>query len=301
MRSQANDHHPDLRAALYHLLSSGGKRIRAALTLLCGILLQADPDRLVTLAAAIELLHTATLVHDDLIDGALIRRGEPTINTRWSPAATVLTGDYLFARAAKLAAETCSIPAMLLFSETLAIIVNGEVTQLFGRRGISSRDDYERRIYSKTASLFEAATGSAAMLVTEDEAILGRLRNFGRGIGMAFQIVDDILDYTGDQVSIGKPVANDLRQGIFTLPAMYYYQSFPNDPDLERIVKANKIDESSLERLLVSIRQSGAIQSALDDAQNFVAHASQQLSSFSDCPEKQGLLELAHYIVDRQF
>ena len=117
MRSKSNGHHPDLRAALEHLLASGGKRVRPTVTLLTGRMLGADSDRLVTLAAAIELLHTATLVHDDLIDGSLLRRGIPTLNARWSPAATVLAGDYIFARAAELAAETSSVTLMKLFSE----------------------------------------------------------------------------------------------------------------------------------------------------------------------------------------
>ena len=151
MLSQAEQHHPDLGAALEHLLSSGGKRIRPAVALLTGGMLDGDPDRLVKLGAAIELLHTATLVHDDLIDGALLRRGIVTLNAQWSPAATVLTGDFIFARAAKLAAETDSVPVMRLFAETLATIVNGELTQMFTSRGLASREDYLKRIYAKTA------------------------------------------------------------------------------------------------------------------------------------------------------
>ena len=130
MRAQAGDNHPDMRAALEHILSSGGKRVRPTVVLLVGNMLDAPEEKLVTVGAAIELLHTATLVHDDLIDGSLLRRGMPTLNARWSPAATVLTGDFLFARAAELAAEADHLPLMKLFAETLAIIVNGELTQL---------------------------------------------------------------------------------------------------------------------------------------------------------------------------
>ncbi len=136
LRSQSDGAHPDLGTALEHLLSSGGKRIRPALGLLTGQMLGAPHDKLITLAAAVELLHTATLVHDDLIDGALLRRGNPTLNARWSPPATVLTGDFIFARAAKLAADTDHLPLMKLFAETLAVIVNGELTQLFSARGL---------------------------------------------------------------------------------------------------------------------------------------------------------------------
>ena len=134
MRSQADGYHPDLGVALEHLLDSGGKRVRPAVVLLMGGLLGASTERLVTLSAAIEMLHTATLVHDDLIDGSFMRRGSATLNARWSPAATVLTGDFIFSRAAKLAAETNSVAVMHLFAQTLSTIVNGEITQMFSRR-----------------------------------------------------------------------------------------------------------------------------------------------------------------------
>ncbi len=135
LRSQSYGAHPDLVAALEHLLASGGKRIRPTLGLLTGQMLGAPHVKVVTLAAAVELLHNATLVHDDLIDGALLRRGNPTLNARWTPPATVLTGDFIFARAAKLAADTDHLPLMKHFAETLAVIVNGELTQLFSSAG----------------------------------------------------------------------------------------------------------------------------------------------------------------------
>ncbi len=168
MRSQADKHHPELGSALKHLLSSGGKRIRPVVSLLTGRMLGADQARVVTLSAAIEMLHTATLVHDDLIDGSLLRRGIATLNAQWSPAATVLTGDFIFASAARLAAETDSISVMRLFSETLATIVSGEITQLFSSHGLASREDYFQRIYAKTASMFELATAASAMLSPVD-------------------------------------------------------------------------------------------------------------------------------------
>src|SRR5512147_1723839 len=201
MRAQADESHPDLRAALEHLLAAGGKRIRPTLGLLVGNMLGAEEWRLVTLGAAVELLHTATLVHDDLIDGALLRRGMPTLNARWSPAATVLTGDFLFARAAKLAAETDHLPLMKLFAETLATIVNGEPTQMFSARGLINRENYYQRIYAKTASLFEMTARAAAMVSPAGEDIIESMRDFGYQIGMAFQIVDDILDFNGEQTA----------------------------------------------------------------------------------------------------
>lgn len=129
MMSRSEGYHPDLTAALEHLMNSGGKRIRPIITLLIGSLFGADKDKLISLSASIEMLHTATLVHDDLIDGALLRRGNPTLNAHWTPAATVLTGDYIFAQAALLAAEIENTEAMSLFAKTLSIIVNGEISQ----------------------------------------------------------------------------------------------------------------------------------------------------------------------------
>jgi geranylgeranyl pyrophosphate synthase len=162
-------------------------------------MLGADEERLITLGAALELLHTATLVHDDLIDGSLLRRGMPTLNARWSPAATVLTGDFMFGRAAKLAAEVDHLPLMRFFAETLAVIVNGELAQMFTSRGLISRENYYRRIYAKTASLFEMCSRAAALISPTDEGMVEAMRDFGYQIGMAFQIVDDVLDFTGDQ------------------------------------------------------------------------------------------------------
>jgi len=300
MRSQANGHHPDLGVALHHLLSSGGKRVRPAVALLTGGMLGADLERLITLGAAIELLHTATLVHDDLIDGALLRRGIATLNAKWSPAATVLTGDFVFARAAKLAAETDSVPVMRIFAETLATIVNGEITQLFTSRGLASRDDYYRRIYAKTASMFELATAAAAMLSPVSEAVVEDLRGFGYDIGMAFQIVDDVLDFTGEQATVGKPVASDLRQGLITLPALYYLEAHPEDDDMQLFLQENKYSDQSLERLVAAIRKSGAIDQALDEARTFVERALFKLKKQPDCIERRALEDLTSYIVSRE-
>ena len=299
MRSQADNHHPDLGAALQHLLSSGGKRVRPAVALLTGRMLGGDPERLVTLSAAIELLHTATLVHDDLIDGAFLRRGIATLNAQWSPAATVLTGDFIFARAAKLAAETDSVSVMRLFAETLATIVNGEITQLFARQGLASRENYDQRIYAKTASMFELAAGAASLLSPASDAIYDTLHCFGYAIGMAFQIVDDILDFTGEQATVGKPVASDLRQGLITLPALYYLETVPDDPDLQLILDGKTAGDVVVNRLVGAIRSSGAIQRAMDDARAYVERSLELLEGLPDNVERQALHDLALYFVDR--
>ncbi len=300
IRAQSDGHHSAVGAALNHLLSSGGKRIRVIVTLLTGKMLGADPDKLVTLAAAIESLHTATLVHDDLIDGALIRRGIPTLNAQWSPAATVLTGDFIFSKSAKLAAETGSVEVMQIFAETLATIVNGEITQLFSSKWIANREDYYRRIYAKTASLFEASTTTASILSHADEQVMNIMKQFGYEIGMAFQIIDDILDFTSEQTTMGKPVASDLRQGVITLPVLYYLENHPNDSDMINILESSFCDENCLGRLLTSIRESGAIKLSHDEARRSVQNGLEVIRKLPDNHERRALEDLAAYIVNRE-
>ena len=302
IREQAGDEqHPDLRSALEHLLAAGGKRIRPTLGLLVGNMLgAADNDKLITLGASVELLHTATLVHDDLIDGALLRRGMPTLNARWSPAATVLTGDFLFARAAKLAAETDYLPLMKLFSETLATIVNGELTQIFSARGVIERNNYYNRIYAKTASLFEMSALAATMVATEDQDIRDSMKAFGYEVGMAFQIVDDILDFTGDQSTVGKPIGSDLLNGLVTLPAIYYAEEHPDDEDILSLPGGGWKDTERVQRLVDNIRKNAAIEGAMNEARQAVSRALSALEDAPASPEREALENLAKFIVDRK-
>ena len=301
IREQAGeDQHPDLRSALEHLLAAGGKRIRPTLGLLVGNMLGAPEDKLITLGASVELLHTATLVHDDLIDGALLRRGMPTLNARWSPAATVLTGDFLFARAAKLAAETDYLPLMKLFSETLATIVNGELTQMFSARGVIERDNYYNRIYAKTASLFEMSSLAATMVATEDQDVRDSMKAFGYEVGMAFQIVDDILDFTGDQSTVGKPIGSDLLNGLVTLPAIYYAEEHPDNEDVLSLPDGGWKDTERVQRLVDGIRKNGAVEKAMNEARQAVSRALSTLEDAPVSPEREALEELAKFIVDRK-
>jgi geranylgeranyl pyrophosphate synthase len=301
IREQAGEqHHPDLHSALEHILSAGGKRIRPTLGLLIGNMLGAPEEKLITLGASVELLHTATLVHDDLIDGALLRRGMPTLNARWSPAATVLTGDFLFARAAKLAAETDYLPLMKLFAETLAIIVNGELTQMFSARGVIDRGNYYQRIYAKTGSLFEMSALAAAMVATEDEEIRASMRSFGYEVGIAFQIVDDILDFTGEQSAVGKPIGSDLLNGLVTLPAIYFAEAYPQDEDVLSLPEGGWKDTERVQRLVDNIRQSQAIRQAMGEAREAVSRALKSLEDAPASPEREALENLAKFIVDRK-
>ena len=302
MRSQADGYHPDIGAALDLLLSSGGKRLRPTVTLLIGHMLNAPLDRLITLASAIELLHTATLVHDDLIDGSLLRRGNPTLNSQWSPGATVLTGDFLFSCAAKLAAETESLPVIKLFAQTLTTIVNGEITQLFSSRSRISREGYFKRIYAKTASLLETSSKSAALIAPEvDDETVEDMRQFGYQIGMAFQIVDDILDFTSDEKVLGKPVGSDVRQGIITLPTLIYSEIATDDLDLRTLLEGDcPVNEEQVARLVKTIRESAAIDVAFEQATEYVQRGLTGLRKQPESLERQSLEELAEFIVQRK-
>ncbi len=300
MREQADDRHPDLKVAFKNLLAAGGKRIRPTLVLLTGNMLGADPERLTTLAAAIEMLHTATLVHDDLIDGSLMRRGNETLNAKWTPAATVLTGDFVFARAAKLAAETGSLTVMEEFAETLAILVNGELTQMFDSRGLASRENYYERIYAKTGSLFELSTHGAAIISPVDEKMIERARNFGKNLGTAFQIVDDILDFTGEQATVGKPVGSDLLHGLITLPALYYIENNADDENVKALLAGNYHNTAKMTALIESIRQSDAIELSLNEAKLFANKALQALNGQPKSEERLALEELVKYVTDRE-
>jgi geranylgeranyl pyrophosphate synthase len=293
------DQHDAISAATEHLLASGGKRLRPAVALLTARMLGGEAARAVPLAAAIEMLHTATLVHDDLIDGSLLRRGIPTLNAQWTPAATVLTGDYLFARAAELASRTNSVRVMNVFARTLMIIVNGEINQLFVSRGQVSREDYFQRIYAKTASLFSVAAEAAAILSHADEAAIAAMQLFGREVGMAFQIADDSFDFTSDESRLGKPVGSDLRQGLFTLPALCYFEQNPDDHDITALLNGKAGDADTVARVVRSVRESGSVEAALREARAFVARAQDALAALPDNVYRRALSDIAEYFVSR--
>jgi geranylgeranyl pyrophosphate synthase len=300
MLAQAENYHPDLQPALKALISSGGKRIRPLTIILINRMLKSNSDKIVELATAIELLHTATLVHDDLIDGSLLRRGVPTMNSKWSSAATVLSGDFLFSCAATTAAQTRNIEVIELFSRTLTTIVKGEINQLFSSQCNTSHEDYYQRIYAKTASLFESSTKSAGILSGASKTEIELLSKFGYCLGMAFQVIDDILDYTGDQLKIGKPVGGDLRQGLITLPMLNFILDNPSDPAVLRMLDGKCItDEDEIDRVVKTVARGSAIEKSANEAQSFVLQAKECLKPFDDCPEKELLIDLAAYTVER--
>lgn len=285
--------------AIGHLLDSGGKRIRPTLTLLTSRLYPADMDRVVSLAAAVEMLHTASLVHDDVIDGSLLRRGSPTLNAIWTPGATILVGDYLFSRAADLAAQSDHVRVMRIFARTLMTIVTGELGQMFDTGSQVTRQRYERRIYAKTASMFELATEAAAVLIDAPEDQIGVLRDFGRDLGMAFQIVDDVLDFTGNASEVGKPVGGDLRRGIITLPALCYLELHADDRRIEDLLRGDHGDDQQINRIVEAVRRSGAIESALGEAREYVRRSQRALSYLPESAARQAMWDIAEYVIKR--
>ncbi len=299
MRISPSQHHPSLDKVIDYLLSSGGKRIRPILVLLTSGMLGADRDESINLAASIEMLHTATLVHDDLIDGSKLRRGIPTLNAKWGPGATVLTGDYIFARAAHLASTIGSKELMEIYARTLMTIVNGEISQLFNTLIVDPQQEYYGRIYAKTASLFEVSTEGAAILSGSKGEVIKAMKSFGYHIGIAFQIVDDVLDFISEQEQVGKPVANDLRRGLITLPVLYYSEANPDGDKLIEELQQGEMDDQGIERLINAIRASDAIKQTLEQADRFVSAGEEMLDGMPATPQKEALHELAHYVVKR--
>jgi len=299
MRSLSNGYSAEINIALDHLIDAGGKRVRPTVTLLVSSMLGVEEHRGVTLAAAVELLHTATLVHDDLIDGALLRRGNATLNAQWNLAATVLAGDFLFSQAAWLAAEVDSVDTMKMFAQTLSTIVDGEIGQAFALNSLTTREEYYERIYAKTASMFELAARAPAYLTSTDARVSNALFTFGHEIGLAFQVIDDVLDFSGDIETVGKPVAHDLQQGLLTLPSIYYLEENPDDEALGELLNGNTLEVVEAEALAMAIRQSGAVQRAIEDAEKLRGRARDALSALPASDERQALYDLTEYVVSR--
>jgi geranylgeranyl pyrophosphate synthase len=300
MREPDSDRPGPVNDAVSYLLDSGGKRVRPTVVLLVCKLLKADCQRAVSLAAAVEMLHTATLVHDDIIDGALVRRGNPTLNSTWSPGATILTGDYLFARAADLAAQTDSVTVMRLFARALMTICNGELHQLFNaRQPLADRDDYYQRIFAKTGSLFVLAAEASGVLADVGEETRENLRTFGRELGIAFQIVDDMLDFVGSEAQVGKPLGSDLAQGLVTLPTICFLEDFPGDERVLSVLEGKR-SAKHIQVALDAVRNSEAIPQSQEVAMNHAAAAKAALQDLPRNQYRRSLLELADYTVQRE-
>lgn len=288
-----------LSEQLTYVVRGGGKGIRPALTLLAGRFYHYDLKYLLPMAASVELMHTATLVHDDAIDKSVVRRGQPTINKMWGDEDAILLGDYLFAKAGEFVSDTESPRVIKLFSQTLATISSGEINQLLDAFKIrQTREDYFRRIARKTASLFCLATESGAILSRASEESVKQLREYGQNLGIAFQIVDDILDFTGTEEKLGKPVGSDLTQGTLTLPAMLVLERLPGDNPVRRAL-AHKGNQKYVAEAIRLIKSSPIVDECYQTAADYCARARENLKGLPESDARQSLISLADYVLER--
>ncbi len=295
---------PGLAKLLRHILL-GGKAIRPALTLLSARFYEYDLDLLLPMATSVELMHTSTLVHDDAIDNSAVRRGRPTVNSLWGEDRAVLLGDYLFAKAGEFAALTGNLRVIRLFAQTLQIISSGELRQTFDAFNLEqSRQQYFERITGKTASLFSLSTQSGAILSQAPEESVQALNRYGTNLGIAFQVVDDLLDFIGSEGELGKPVGSDLSQGTLTLPAMLLLEHYPeanpvrelfSNPDMPEMDKQEKI-----KRAIELVGNSAIVEECYKTASDFCDKARQELESLPDKPARKTLVEIADFVVNRK-
>lgn len=290
-----------LAQMLDQVLAPSGKRMRPALALLAGTFGDYDLDQLVPLAASIELLHTATLVHDDVIDFAATRRGRPTANSLYNNAVSVMIGDFLFAHAADLVARTGNVPVVRLFSRTLMRIVAGEIDQDTSAFDLGKRiGDYLGRIGGKTASLFATACEGGALATEVPSEWIGALRDYGFNLGIAFQIVDDILDFTGDEAVMGKPAGSDLMQGTLTLPSLLLMEAAPDDNPVKRLFRARRNRPERLGEALAAVRNSDVLARSQSIAEDYIQRALNALAPLPDTEAKQTMVALGEHVLTRR-
>jgi geranylgeranyl pyrophosphate synthase len=291
---------PWLARLLSHSLAAGGKRIRPALTLLCGKFYNYQLEVLMHMATAIELMHTATLIHDDAIDKSDTRRGRPTIYKLWGVDPAVLLGDYLFAKAGVTVSETQSIRAIRLFSQTLMTISSGELNQAENAFNLEQHyDDYIQRIFGKTASLFCLSTESGGILSRAPESAVRILKDYGYYLGLAFQIVDDILDFIGTEEELGKPAGSDLAQGTLTLPAMLLVKKYPDENPVKSWFQ-DRQKTDCIQQAIEQIRNSSVVDECYSAAKGYCETACLQLRELPVHPVRQSLTDLADYVVGRR-
>lgn len=289
--------YPIVNTMLRAIVSGGGKRLRPVITLLAARAFNQFNERSIDVAAGVELLHTASLVHDDSIDKAALRRGNPTLNTELSTGAVILIGDYLFAQSAILAAKPENPRVMVIFATTLAEICDGQIRETLEAHNLDqSMQDYEARIYGKTAALFAGAAEMGALLGGGNEHQVRELRQFGSDLGMAFQVIDDVLDLRESSETIGKPAGNDLRQGVVTVPVMRYAASLAEDAPqratIAGIVDGEITDQETVDALIDEIRASNAIAEAEQVAQDYVTAARKRIDVVENPAVRAGLEQL---------
>jgi geranylgeranyl pyrophosphate synthase len=278
----------------------GGKQMRPALVILVGRMFASSSAPFHSLAAAVDMLHAATLIHDDLVDEAPLRRGRETLHTVWPAGATVLAGDYLLGQATSLIAELEHPRILKVFAEILCTMCAGEIRRMLITKGKHSRrEDYYRSVEAKTASLFTASMEMAGLLAGAEELQIVALRRFGRELGMAFQIVDDVLDFIGDEAQLGKPAGSDLRQGLITLPILCYLERAEDDVPVNAVLSGQR-DEEHVQAAIEAVCSSGAIKAALAEARAHAKRGQEALLTLPDNASRQMLCSLAEYVVERR-
>jgi geranylgeranyl pyrophosphate synthase len=299
LNSISNVEIPLLAALLEYSVLSTGKRIRPAFTLLSGSFFNYSLQKLVPMSVGVELLHAATLVHDDIVDNSELRRNKPTVRHAWGENAALLLGDYLFAKAASFVATTGNLRVIKLFAQTLMTISGGELAQInvmFDTR--RARKHYYDWIGAKTACLFSTATESGAILSDAPEEVITALKNYGYYFGMAFQVIDDILDFTGKESELGKPVGSDLSEGAVTLPSIIFAEKYPEEPVIQQIID-NK-DTGKVSAAIEKIRRSSAIDECKEIASGFSQNAIKQLEILPDNSCRQALHGIVGFMLERK-
>jgi octaprenyl-diphosphate synthase len=285
-----------------YLIHSGGKRLRPLLTLASARLCGYEGDAHYKLAATVEFIHTATLLHDDVVDESGMRRGKAAANTVWGNQASVLVGDFLFARAFRLMVEVGDLKVLGILSNTSAIIAEGEVMQLSAAHDMTTTEDtYLQVIAAKTAALFSAATQVGAVLAGRPAAEEEALECYGRNLGIAFQLVDDALDYSGEQVKLGKTIGDDFREGKITLPVVLAYRR-GNDEERRfwrRTMEEGEHGERDLDRAIGLMTKHGTLKDTVDRARHYGAIARDALAIFPESDERSALIDLVDFCIDR--
>ena len=287
-----------------HLIASGGKRLRPMLTLASARLCGYAGERHIVLAACVEFIHTATLLHDDVVDESDLRRGSATANVVWGNKASVLVGDFLFSRAFQLMVEDGSLEVLRILSHASAVIAEGEVLQLTTSNDTAtSEDTYLEVISAKTAALFAAACRVGAVVADRSKAEVDSLDSYGRNLGIAFQLVDDALDYSARQATLGKSVGDDFREGKITLPVLLAYRR-GNEPEREfwrRTLEEMAQRPDDLAKAQTLIEKHGALRDTIERARHYGAMAQDALALFPDGEIKRAMSDAIEFSIERAY
>ena len=285
-----------------HLIESGGKRMRPMLTIASAKLCGYTGAGHVKLAASVEFMHTATLLHDDVVDESDLRRGKIAARLLWGNEASVLVGDFLLGQAFKMMVEVGSMGALRVLSNAAVVIAEGEVFQLsVSKNTATSEDDYMSVIGAKTAALFSAAAEVGGIIAGRTDEEQAALRSYGRNLGLAFQLVDDVLDYSGEQAKLGKSIGDDFREGKMTLPVVLAFRRGAEDERAfwRRTLQESEPVEGDLERAIALMKQSGALDDTIMRARDYGAMACAALEIFPDGREKSALLDAVEFCISR--